>query len=177
MADSFQKEIPKARVNITLDVETGGARKKLELPMKLLCMGDFSNGKATGRVAERERIEINRNNLEQVMTQLAPEVHYSVPNVIRKDGSEVSVDLAFTENKSFHPEQVAKQIPELDNLLAMRNLLKDLKSNLLDNSKFRKELEKIIKNQPELEELKAELEKIAPLQDESEAATEAETAS
>ena len=177
MADSFQKEIPKARVNITLDVETGGARKKLELPMKLLCMGDFSNGKATGRVAERERIEINRNNLEQVMTQLAPEVHYSVPNVIRKDGSEVSVDLTFTDFKSFHPEQVAKQIPELDNLLAMRNLLKDLKSNLLDNSKFRKELEKIIKNQPELEELKAELEKIAPLQDESEAATEAESAS
>jgi len=72
---------------------------------------------------------------------------------------------------------VAKQIPELDNLLAMRNLLKDLKSNLLDNSRFRKELEKIIKNQPELEELKAELEKIAPLQDEGEAATEAETAS
>jgi len=177
MADSFQKEIPKARVNITLDVETGGARKKLELPMKLLCMGDFSNGKATGRVAERERIEINRNNLEQVMTQLAPEVHYSVPNVIRNDGSEVSVDLTFTDFKSFHPEQVAKQIPELDNLLAMRNLLKDLKSNLLDNSKFRKELEKIIKNQPELEELKAELEKIAPLQDESEAAAEAETAS
>jgi len=177
MADSFQKEIPKARVNITLDVETGGARKKLELPMKLLCMGDFSNGKGTGRVAERERIEINRNNLEQVMTQLAPEVHYSVPNVIRNDGSEVSVDLTFTDFKSFHPEQVAKQIPELDNLLAMRNLLKDLKSNLLDNSRFRKELEKIIKNQPELEELKAELEKIAPLQDEGEAATEAETAS
>ncbi|HEB67090.1 MAG TPA: type VI secretion system contractile sheath small subunit [Gammaproteobacteria bacterium] len=177
MADSFQKEIPKARVNITLDVETGGARKKLELPMKLLCMGDFSNGKATGRVAERERIEINRNNLEQVMSQLAPEVHYSVPNVIRNDGSEVSVDLTFTDFKSFHPEQVAKQIPELDNLLAMRNLLKDLKSNLLDNSKFRKELEKIIKNQPELEELKSELEKIAPLQDENEPAAEAEPAS
>jgi len=177
MADSFQKEVPKARVNITLDVDTGGARKKLELPMKLLCMGDFSNGKATGRVAERERIEINRDNIEQVMTQLAPEVHYSVPNVIRDDGSEISVDLTFTDFKSFHPEQVAKKIPELDNLLAMRNLLKDLKSNLLDNSNFRKELEKIIKNQPELEELKAELEKIAPLQGESQEAAETESAS
>ena len=177
MADSFQKEIPKARVNITLDVETGGARKKLELPMKLLCMGDFSNGKASGRVAERERIEINRNNLESVMAQLAPEVNYSVPNVIRNDGSEVAVNLKFTDLKDFHPEQVAKQVPELYNLLAMRNLLKDLKSNLLDNSRFRKELEKIITNQPELEELKAELEKIAPLQDEAEPAESAEATS
>ncbi len=44
MADSFQNEIPKARVNITLDVETGGARKKLELPLKMLALGDFSGG-------------------------------------------------------------------------------------------------------------------------------------
>lgn len=177
MADSFQKEVPKARVNITLDVETGGARKKLELPMKLLCMGDFSNGKGQGRVAERERININKNNIENVMEQLAPQVRYSVPNLVRNDGSEVTVDLTFTKFNSFHPEQVAKQIPELYNLLAMRNLLKDLKSNLLDNGRFRKELEKIIRNQPELEELKSELESIAPLSEDAETAAEAESAS
>ena len=45
MADSFQKEIPKARINISLDVETGGAKKKIELPLKMLVMGDFSNSK------------------------------------------------------------------------------------------------------------------------------------
>ncbi len=176
MADSFQKEVPKSRVNITLDVETGGARKKLELPMKLLCMGDFSNGKGSGRVAERERININKNNIENVMEQLAPQVRYSVPNLVRNDGSEVTVDLTFTKFSSFHPEEVAKQIPELYNLLAMRNLLKDLKSNLLDNGRFRKELEKIIRNQPELEELRSELESIAPLSEDAESAAEAEPA-
>ncbi len=163
MADSFQNEIPKARVNITLDVETGGARKKLELPLKLLAVGDFSNGKGSGRVADRERININKENIESVMKDLSPEVNYSVKNVIKNDGSEIGVNLKFDDFKSFHPEQVAKQVPEVDNLLAMRNLLKDLKSNLLDNSAFRKELERIVNNQPELEGLKAELEKIAPI--------------
>ena len=145
MADSFQNEIPKARVNITLDVETGGARKKLELPSKMLALGDFSGGKTKGRVAERERININKENVEQVLKDYSPEAKFSVDNVIKNDGGEV-----------------AKQVPELDNLLAMRNLLKDLKSNLLDNGQFRRELERIIKNQPELEGLKAELDKLAP---------------
>jgi type VI secretion system protein ImpB len=174
MADSFQKEIPKSRVNITLDVETGGARKKLELPMKLLSVGDFSGGKAKGKLAHRERININKNNIESVLNELSPQAKYTVDNVIANDDTEISVNLEFDSFKAFHPESVVKQIPQLENLLSMRNLLKDLKSNLLDNGTFRKELEKIIKNQPELEDLRSELEKLAPdaKSDDSEAGSE-----
>ncbi|BCR03018.1 type VI secretion system-associated protein [Desulfuromonas versatilis] len=160
MADSFQKEIPKARINIALDVETGGAKKKLELPLKMLVMGDFSNGKTTGRVAERERIEINKNNFESVLGEMSPKVRYQVPDLLKGDGSELDVELQFDSMNSFHPEQVAQKIPELHSLMAMRNLLKDLKSNLLDNAKFRKELEKIVNSQPELEGLRQELERV-----------------
>lgn len=160
MADSFQKEIPKARINISLDVETGGAKKKLELPLKMLVMGDFSNGKTQGRIADRERININTNNFESVLKDMAPKARYQVNNLLRNDGSELDVELQFDSMRSFHPEQVANQIPELHSMMAMRNLLKDLKSNLLDNAKFRKELEKIVNNQPELEGLKQELEKV-----------------
>ena len=162
MADSFQNEIPKARVNITLDLETGGARKKLELPMKMLAIGDFSGGKTKGRVADRERININKETLEQVLSDFSPEAKFSVDNEIKRDGSEIGVNLKFDKFEAFTPERVARQVPELDNLLAMRNLLKDLKSNLLDNGKFRRELERIVRNQPELEGLKAELDKLAP---------------
>ncbi|KKC62813.1 type VI secretion protein, partial [Citrobacter amalonaticus] len=35
MADSFQNEVPKARINLKLDLHTGGASKKTELPLKL----------------------------------------------------------------------------------------------------------------------------------------------
>ena len=40
MADSFQNEVPAARVNIKLDLHTGNAKKKVELPLKLLAVGD-----------------------------------------------------------------------------------------------------------------------------------------
>jgi type VI secretion system protein ImpB len=160
MADSFQKEIPKARVNIALDVETGGARMKVELPLKMLVVGDFTNGKSVDRVAERERTAITKSNFEAVLRDMAPEAHFAVPNELAGDGSEISVNLKFDSMKAFHPDRVASQIPEMHSMMAMRNLLKDLKANLLDNAGFRKELEKIVKDQPELAELKGRLEGI-----------------
>ncbi len=160
MADSFQKEIPKARVNIALDVETGGGRKKMELPLKMLAIGDFSNGKTKGRVADRERINITKNNFEAVLKDFSPQAKFTVPNELAQDDSDIAVNLKFDSMKSFHPDQVANQVPELHSMMAMRNLLKDLKANLLDNARFRKELEKIVKDQPELAELKSQLEAV-----------------
>lgn len=160
MSDSYQKEIPKARINLSLDVETGGHQKKTELPLKMLVMGDFSNGKTKGKIADRQRINLNANNFESVMADLAPGTRFDVPNLLAKDGSDFTIELAFQSMKDFRPDNVAQQIPELHSLMAMRNLLKDLKSNLLDNAKFRKELEKIVSDQPQLEGLKQQLEKL-----------------
>jgi len=159
MSDSYQKEIPKARINLSLDVESGGHKKKTELPLKMLVMGDFSNGQTKGKLADRERVTINKDNFESVMANLSPSTRMDVPNLLANDGSEISVGLSFKSMNDFRPDHVAQQIPELHSLMAMRNLLKDLKSNLLDNAKFRKELEKIVSNQPQLEGLKKELEK------------------
>jgi hypothetical protein len=99
MSNSYQSEIPKARVNIQLSLHTGGAQKKIELPLKLMVIGDYSNGAEQRPVAG--------------------------------DGSEESVSLSFSEMKDFEPEQIARQIPQLRAMLAMRNLLRDLKASPL----------------------------------------------
>lgn len=162
MADSFQSEIPKARVNIRLDLHTGGAQKKVELPLKLLAVGDFSNGKAEGSLSEREKINVNKNNLNSVLAELTPQMNLTVKNTLVNDGSEENIQLQFRDMKDFEPEQVARQIPQLRAMLAMRNLLRDLKSNLLDNVTFRKELEKILKDPSLSDELRNELNALAP---------------
>ena len=164
MADSFQSEIPKARVNIKLDLHTGGAQKKVELPLKLLTVGDFSNGKAEGPLSEREKINVNKNNFNSVLADLNPEVNLTVKNTLANDGTEENIQLQFQDMKDFEPEQVARQIPQLRAMLAMRNLLRDLKSNLLDNVTFRKELEKILKDPSLSDELRNELNALAPVQ-------------
>jgi type VI secretion system protein ImpB len=162
MADTFQKEVPKARVNIQLDLHTGGARKKVELPLKLLTVGDFSNGRESRPLSEREKIDVNKNNFNSVLSEFSPEINLAVKNTLADDGTEENIALRFSDMKDFEPEQVARQIPQLRAMLAMRNLLRDLKSRLLDNVTFRKELEKILKDPALTQELRDEISALAP---------------
>jgi type VI secretion system protein ImpB len=156
-SNSFQNEVPKARVNIKLDLHTGGAQKKVELPLKLMMLGDYSNGQEDRPLSERSKININKHNFDNVLTEFSPALKLTVENTFAGDGSDASVDLKFEKMKDFEPEQVARQIPSLRALLATRNLLRDLKSNLLDNATFRLELERIVKDEALSDELRAEL--------------------
>ncbi|AVJ23467.1 type VI secretion system contractile sheath small subunit [Pseudomonas carnis] len=164
-SNSFQNEVPKARVNIKLDLHTGGAQRKVELPLKLMVMGDYSNGKEQRSLSERSKVNINKNNFDSVMAEFSPGLKFSVANTLANDDSEASVELKFQRMKDFEPEQVVRQIPQLRALLAMRNLLRDLKSNLLDNATFRHELESILKDDALSDELRAELAALAPSDD------------
>ena len=71
MADTFQNEVPRARINLKLSLHTGGAQKKVELPLKLLTIGDFSHGKENRPLSEREKINVNKNNFNSVLSELA----------------------------------------------------------------------------------------------------------
>jgi len=137
MADTFQNEVPKARINLKLSLHTGGAQKKAELPLKLLTVGDFSNGKESRPLSEREKINVNKNNFNSVLSEFNPVVNLTVQNTLAGEGSEESVKLSFSD-------------------------MKDLKSNLLDNSTFRKELEKILKDPALSRELRDEMSALAP---------------
>ena len=159
--DSFQREIPKSRVSITLDLHTGGAQKKVELPLKLLVAGDFSAGKEQTPLADRKKTDINKNNFDAVLADYAPDLKVDAENTLAGDGSDLPVNLSFRSMKDFEPEQVARQIPQMQALLAVRNLLRDLKSNLLDNGTFRREFEKILKDRHLSDRLRGELAQIA----------------
>ena len=162
MADTFQNEVPEARINLKLSLHTGGAQKKVELPLKLLAVGDFSNGKESRPLSEREKFNVNKSNFNSVLSEFNPVVNLTVQNTLAGEGSEESVKLSFSDMKDFEPERVARQIPQLRAMLAMRNLLRDLKSNLLDNSTFRKELENILKDPALSRELRDEMSALAP---------------
>jgi type VI secretion system protein ImpB len=159
MSGSFQNEIPPARINLKLDVGKGNAKKKIELPLKKLVVGEFSFKKHNDRVADREKISINKENFTQVMESMNLNLKFNVENKLTGSG-DLAVDLNIKNLDSFKPENVAKSIPALSKLLAARNLLKDLKSNLLDNRDFRKRLEQILKDPNATKTLQDELKKL-----------------
>lgn len=164
MSHSYQSEIPKSRVNIQLNLHTGGALKKVELPLKLMVVGDYSHGAEQRPVSDRKSLSINKHNFDSVMAEFAPRIHFTVANTLAADGSVDNIALSFSEMKDFEPEYVARQIPQLKAMLAMRNLLRDLKANLLDNQAFRKALENILLDTALSAELHTELSALMPKQ-------------
>lgn len=83
----------------------------MELPLKLLVTGDFSNGQEQRALSEREKVNVNKNNFDSVLAEFSPALNISVENTLAGDGSEENVRLTFRDMKDFTPEQVARQIP------------------------------------------------------------------
>ena len=67
MAQSFQREKPPARVNLFLEVAKGDAQEKIELPMRLMVLGDYKGRPDDTPLAEREVINLNKDNFEDVL--------------------------------------------------------------------------------------------------------------
>lgn len=135
---SYQQEIPKARINITLDIETDGAQLQHELPHKVLALGNFSGDKLKEPLAKRAPLSVNPHNLDEVIAKLKPALRLALSV---QEGNDQVVNLSFQSLKDFHPDQLVYQEPTLKKLIAMRQLLLDLRAQMIDNRQFKKELQ------------------------------------
>ena len=161
--ESFQNEIPPSRVNIRYVKDTGGATEEVELPLKMLVVGDFTGREDETPLEDRKRISIDKNNFGEVLKEEHLGVDLVVPNTPLGGDEEMAVKLQFNSLDDFTPTGIARQIPELNTMLEVRNLLKDLKARVISNREFRKELEKILKDKSQMDAVMAELDKIAPV--------------
>ncbi len=159
MSQSFQHEKPPARVNLFLEVAKGDAKERVELPMRMLVMGDFTNKEDATPLGEREVINLNKDNFEDVLRSHDLSVKAVVDNTLTGEG-DLPVELKFDSMKSFEPEAVARQVPEIARLLATRNLLQDLRNRLISAADFRKQIEAVIKDPAARDQLLAELDKV-----------------
>lgn len=114
------------RVHISYELETYGARKSVELPFVIGVLGDFA-GLADKRppLAERRFREIDCDNFDSVMAQIAPQVRISVPNQIAAYGL-LECDLRFGTMEDFSPDAIVHKVPQTNELLQMRDALNDL---------------------------------------------------
>lgn len=158
MAESLQKWLGRnrpPRVQITYDVELGGAIEKRELPLVVGLLADLSGMPEAPlpKLKERRFVEIDRDNFNEVMGKLAPRLELSVPNAITGEGN-MPLVLNFANIDDFAPEPLVNQVPALKRLLDARQQLRDLLSKLDGNDELDKLLEDIVQNTEELKQLK-----------------------
>ncbi len=162
MAGSFQDEIPPSRINIRYVKDTGGSQEELELPLKLLVLGDFTMEEDETPLEDRKRINVDKNNFGAVLKEQNLSLDLVVPNTLAGEG-EMPVKMKISGLADFTPTGIANQVPELATMLEVRNLLTDLKAKVISNREFRKQLELVLKDKGKTESVIAELDKIAPL--------------
>jgi type VI secretion system protein ImpB len=149
---------PKERINISYKSDTGGASENVELPLKLLVLDDFT-GKESGKVIEdREPININKENFNDVVKSHNLSMSFSVPNKLEENSSDdIGVSLKINSMKDFDPGNIAQQIPELNSLLELRRALQALRGPLGNVPAFRKTIQAILENDDTRKQVMEEL--------------------
>jgi len=164
---SFQDEIPPSRVNIRYHNKVTG-QEKVELPLKLLLVGDYTFRDDDTPLEERKKINVNKDNFDDVMREQGLKLDMVVPNRISgEEDDEIRVQFDVDSLKAMTPDEVVNRIPELNKLMEVRDLLTELKARVITNRKFRIALEKIVKDEVQLESIMQELDRVAPLTEES----------
>ena len=149
---------PKERINIKYVPATGDAQAEIELPLKLVVLGDFKGHPEDTSIEEREAVSVDKNNFTSVMRESNLSVSTSVPNVMtEEEGQELPVELSFKSLADFSPESIASQVPELNKLVELREALVALKGPLGNIPAFRARLQELLASEESREKLLAEL--------------------
>ncbi len=149
---------PKERVNITYKPSTGEAQSEVELPFKILMVGDFTGRPDPRPVEERAPISVDKDNFNQVLSEQKLAVETTVADKLSGEaGAELNVSLQLRGLADFTPDGIAAQVPELQKLLALRNALIALKGPMGNTPAFRKKIQSLLEDEATRERLMKEL--------------------
>ena len=138
---------PKERVNIVYKPATGDAQAEVELPLKLTVLGDFTRRPDDRPLEDRAPISVDKDNFNEVLKAQNVKLDMVVENKLAdEEGVSMPVSLSFASMKDFEPDSVAAQVPELAELLKLRESLKALKGPLSNIPDFRKKVQEAIKD-------------------------------
>jgi type VI secretion system protein ImpB len=162
MSDSIHdklKRVRKPRVHITYDLETNGAVVEKEIPFVMGVMGDYSGDNIEGKKSLKDRkfSQIDRDNFNEILSKVNPQVKLKVDNLLEKDGSQMSVNLDFNSMEDFEPHKIVEQVEPLRKLLETRNKLRDLLTKADRSEDLESLLESILSNTSALSSLSNEL--------------------
>jgi len=152
---------PKERINIKYVPATGGQEAEVELPLKLMVLGDFTGKTDDTAIADRKTVSVDKNNFSAVLKESNLELQTSVPDKLRNqiDGSasDIALDLKFASLSDFKPDSVAQQIPEIKKLIDLREALVALKGPLGNVPAFREKLQELLGSEQARDQLLSEL--------------------
>ncbi|MBF8670803.1 type VI secretion system contractile sheath small subunit [Pseudomonas putida] len=158
---------PKERINIKYVPATDGEQAEVELPHKMLVLGDFGLDDARA-LEDRSILRIDKHSFNNVLNDADVSLAMSVPSMLSTaPDANLAVNLQFKSINDFGPDSIARQVPELNKLLELREALVALKGPLGNVPTFRKQLQHLLNNEQARKQLAEELDLVleAPKED------------
>jgi len=146
-AQRFNYRAKPERVEIVTEGVEG--TPSVEVPFIMGVMSNLSgaNNDQLPELDQREFTEdgIDADNFDDFLKKQKPRVRFTVPSSLGK-GKDLEVDITFDSLDDFLPDAVARKVPGLRELLALRTELDSLKT-YAGKAKIRKLLEKLAEDE------------------------------
>lgn len=150
---------PRERINVTFTPNTGDQQQEMELPLKLMVLGDFTQRRDERSIEQRKPIAIDKHSFEEVLAKQGLNLAFNVPNRLQEDdpGNELPVELSIGSMRDFNPASIVEQVPQLRQLMELREALVALKGPLGNTPAFRQAIEALLRDEQARDQVLTEL--------------------
>lgn len=162
-----QDEVPKSRITLEYETEVNGEPAAVDLPLRLMVLGDFSKGTSKDRqedLDQRDLRSLDGTNFNEVMKDMGISLDMVVPNKINSDDQDMRVQLKLDSLNSFSPEEIAKQVPQVRSLLLLKKLLEEVQSNIANKKEFAQLLNKLYASDTLVNQMRSQLKNFSTYQ-------------
>ncbi|MCY1075150.1 type VI secretion system contractile sheath small subunit [Archangium lansingense] len=170
----IQDRLPKSRITLTYRTNINGQEQEVDLPFRVLVLGNFSHGtssdfKGTTPDGKPKDIDLDERKIRSVtgggkqLDKLMADMKMSLPLADEVPNANPNlppfpVTLTIDSMKSFHPDEIVKQVPQLRALRLLRKLLESIQSNIDNNKILRGQIEELYKSEDGIKKLQDGLE-------------------
>lgn len=134
-------------LHITSDPDTtsvtqpgrGATKREAQMPLRLLLVADLAPQLRPSRTESRVR-RVDANSFAGLMEDWAPTLRLDVENRLGPQPASLEIGLRFSSLKDFAPAEIARQIPALARLLAIRTEVHGVRTKGTDRETFRDRL-------------------------------------
>lgn len=135
----------KGRVKFEYETEINGANKTVELPMRMIVTGDWAQGmskEAQKDFSERGAYELEPGKTDDLMEKMGIELSLEVDDHLH-EGGKMQVALPIRGMRDFTPDRIVQVVPELQEMMKLREKLKDIRDKSKGPKNYRLLLEQL----------------------------------
>jgi type VI secretion system protein ImpC len=117
MAEQATQSTASDRINLVYESMIGDKAEEIELPLRLLVLGDYTLNESSEYFSDQEPVVLKTPGIDSLFLRYQPEITLTVKNCLVDDGSSLALSFRFRTLKDFDPDQLVRNSRELSSII------------------------------------------------------------